>query len=315
MGTLVDRSGSLSDRGSGQGRREWLSALSWLVATLLLLVAVVIVVAAMGAVLDEPELASDVIALAIPAFAAGVFSILSPCSLPIVVGYFTLALQEDRARTGRMTVAFLLGVGTTMAIIGAGFTALGSFAIDYQETLVRVGGVLIILFGLMSIAGKGFGGFRMVRRSGISISGAYLYGLVFALGWTTCVGPILGSILTLLLAEGSSAAGALSLVAGGTLSLIYVLGLGLPILVLVSALQSAGPNNPVARALRGRGWEVAVGGRTLYLHSTQVISGVLLIVLGVLLFSGQMTAFSEQLATSPLTELGLSIERWVDGLW
>jgi cytochrome c-type biogenesis protein len=60
---------------------------------------------------------------------------------------------------------------------------------------------------------------------------------------------------------------------------------------------------------------VAIGGRTLYLHSTQVISGVLLIVLGVLLFSGQMTAFSEQLATSPLTELGLSIERWVDGLW
>ncbi|MGE3798135.1 MAG: cytochrome c biogenesis CcdA family protein [Thermomicrobiales bacterium] len=296
-------------------RSEWLTALGWFAATLVLLMGVLVVAAALGAAFDEEELASDVISLAIPAFVAGVFSILSPCSLPIVIGYFTLALQEQRQRTGLMATTFLLGVGTTMAIVGAGFTALGSFAIDYQESLMRIGGVLIILFGVMSIAGKGFGGLRILRRGDATVGGAYLYGLVFALGWTTCVGPILGSILTLLLAEGSSTAGALSLVAGGTLSLIYVLGLGLPILVLVSALQSAGPSSRVTRALRGRGWEVNVLGRDWYFHSTQVVSGVLLMLLGALLFSGQMTTLSENLASSPLTELGLSIERWIDGLW
>ncbi|MEZ4498704.1 MAG: cytochrome c biogenesis CcdA family protein [Thermomicrobiales bacterium] len=312
--TLEQQSGAVGKTPHGQ-RSVWVSAFGWFLATLALLAVVVVFIAVTGALVDETALASDVIALAIPAFVAGVFSILSPCSLPIVVGYFSLALQEQRHRTGLMTVGFLMGVGTTMAIIGAGFTALGSFAVDYQETLTRAGGLLIIFFGLMSIAGKGFGGLRMTRHSGVSVSGAYVYGLIFALGWTTCVGPILGSILTLLLAEGSSAAGALSLVAGGTLSLIYVLGLGLPILILVSALQSAGPNNAISRVLRGRGWEVDLFGRSVYLHSTQVISGLLLVLLGFLLLSGQMTALSQQLATSPLTELGLSIERWINDLW
>jgi cytochrome c-type biogenesis protein len=301
-------------RPSPSTQREVALALRSLAIVLLVLVGVIILVSALGAALDEPDLAGTIVALAIPAFVAGIFSILSPCSLPIVIGYFSLALQEQRERVGAMTIAFLLGVGTTMAIVGAGFTALGSLAVDYQDQLAIVGGILIIAFGIMSLLGKGFGGLRILQRPGGSSGGAYVYGLVFALGWTTCVGPILGSILTLLLAEGSSTAGALSLVAGGTLSLIYVLGLGLPILMLVGALQRAGQRSRLTRALRGRGWEFEIGGRVLYLHSTSVISGILLIGLGVLLMTGQMAALSQQLASSPLTELGLKVEGWIDGL-
>ena len=294
---------------------EWRSALKAFIFVLALLMAILVVIAALGAAFDEPELAGDVISLAIPAFVAGVFSILSPCSLPIVIGYFSLVLAEQREKIGAVTVAFLIGVGTTMAVLGAGFTALGSFAIDYQDTLARVGGVVIIGFGVMSILGKGFAGMTFFRRPGANVSGAYLYGLIFALGWTTCVGPILGSVLTLLLAQGSSAAGTLSLVAGGTLSIIYVLGLGLPILLLVGALRSAGPSSRITRILRGRGWEVKLFDKTLYLHSTSVISGVLLILLGVLLISGEMARMSEQLASSPLTRLGLEIEDWVNSVF
>jgi cytochrome c-type biogenesis protein len=304
-----------SSIGQTPGAGAWRPALAAFLAVLGLLAGAIVVIAALGAALDEPELAGDVVALAIPAFVAGVFSILSPCSLPIVAGYFSLAFQERREQAGTIAVAFLLGVGTTMAVIGAGFTALGSLAIDYQEHLARVGGALIVAFGLMSVFGQGFGGLRVFRRPGASIGGAYGYGLIFALGWTTCVGPILGSILTLLLAEGSSAHGALSLAAGGALSLIYVLGLGLPLMALVGAISAAGPNNAVSHFLRGRGWEVRVAGRTLYLHSTSVISGLLLILLGLLLFSGQMTVLSERLASSPLTELGLEIEQRIDALF
>lgn len=293
---------------------EWKAALRSFGAVVALLLLILVSIAALGAAADEPQLAGDVIALAIPAFVAGVFSILSPCALPIVVGYFTVALQEQRGRAGAITVAFLCGVGTTMAVIGAGFTALGSFAIEYQVWLAQIGGVLVICFGLMSLLGKGFGGISGFNRPSATVSGAYLYGLIFALGWTTCVGPILGSILTLLLAQGSTTAGALSLAAGGSLALIYVLGLGLPIMLLVGALRSAGPKSGVARALRGRGWEVTLLGRTLYLHSTQVISGLLLIVLGILLLTGQMTAMSEQLASSRLAQVGVDIEAWIDRL-
>lgn len=291
---------------------EWRMVLRSFGGVLAALVAILVLVAALGAAADEPQLAGDVIALAIPAFVAGIFSILSPCSLPIVVGYFSIALQEQRSRIGAITVAFLTGVGTTMAVIGAGFTALGSFAIEYQVWLAQIGGVLVIGFGVMSLLGKGFAGYSGFNRPAASISGAYLYGLIFALGWTTCIGPILGSILTLLLVQGSTTAGALSLAAGGSLALIYVLGLGLPIMLLVGALRSAGPQSRIARALRGRGWEVTVFGRTLYLHSTQVVSGLLLIFLGILLLTGQMTEMSEQLASSRLAQVGVDIEAWID---
>ncbi len=317
MGVVLDdhHAGLPSDAARASGRREFVIAVRTLGIVLFLLALVLLVVSALGALFDQPELAGDVVALAIPAFVAGVFSILSPCSLPIVIGYFTLALQERRESIGRITVAFLLGVGSTMAVIGAGFTAMGSFAIDHQVLLAQAGGIVIILFGLMSMFGRGFGGLHLTRRSSISSRGAYAYGLIFALGWTTCVGPILGSILTLLLAQGSSAAGALSLVAGGTLSMIYVLGLGLPIMLLVGAMSSSGASGRLTRMLRGKGWEISLGGRILYLHSTSVISGLLLIALGIMLLTGQMTALSERLATSPLTELGLRIERWIDGIF
>ncbi len=166
----------------------------------------------------------------------------------------------------------------------------------------------------MSLLGKGFGGPRLFNRPAATAGGAYVYGLIFALGWTTCVGPILGSILTLLLAEGSSVGGVLSIAAGGGLVLVYVVGLGLPIFVLVSAIAAAGPANRVSRILRGRGWDVQFAGRTLYLHSTQIASGVMLIALGILLMTGEMTAISERLVGSSFSQQVVRLEGWLNDL-
>ena len=160
----------------------------------------------------------------------------------------------------------------------------------------------------MSLTGRGFSGVKTFARPAATTGGAYLYGLIFALGWTTCVGPILGSILTLLLVQGSSLGGFLSLVAGAILALIYVLGLGLPLMMLVSALLSGGPSGRFIRALRGKAWEIKLGNHTVYLHSTSVVSGLLLIGLGILLATGQMTIISERLASSPLSEIGVRLE-------
>lgn len=297
-----------------QPRSEWRAAFKAIGVALLIVFALLILVAVISRIADRPELAADVLALAIPAFLGGVLSSISPCSLPIVMGYFSIALQEQRDRIGLITLAFLGGVGTTMSVLGASFTALGSLAIDYQTTLSLIGGLIVIGFGVMSLAGKGFTGLKVMNRPSAGIGGAYLYGLVFALGWTTCVGPILGSILTLLVAEGSSFGGALSLVAGSLLVLIYVTGLGLPIFLLVNALSAAGPGSRIAKIMKGRGRDVQIAGRTLYLHSTAIVSGLLLIGLGLLLATGQLTEISQQLVSSPLTEFDLKIERWIDDL-
>lgn len=298
----------------GPARSSWRMALGAAGGALAFVFSLLLIVAGVSRAVDRPELAAEVLALAIPAFVGGVLSSLSPCSLPIIIGYFTLAMQEQRDRIGLVTLAFLGGIGTTMTVLGASFTAIGALAIDYQATLALAGGLLVIAFGVMSLAGKGFTGLKVMRRPGAGLGGAYLYGLVFALGWTACVGPILGSILTLLLAEGSSVGGVLSLISGALLVMIYVAGLGLPVFLIVSGLTAGTAGSRVTRVMRGRGWDVRVFGHTLYLHSTGVVSGVLLIGLGILLASGQMTAISEWLVASPLTELDLRIERWVDDL-
>lgn len=295
-------------------RSEWRAAGQAIGVTLLMIFALLVAVAGVSRLTNRPELAADVLALALPAFIGGVLSSLSPCSLPIVMGYFSLALQEQRSRIALITLGFLGGVATTMVVLGASFTALGALVIDYQQTLAFVGGMLVIGFGVMSILGMGFTGLKMMNRPAAGVGGAYVYGLIFALGWTSCVGPILGSILTLLLAEGSSVGGALSLVSGSLLVLIYVTGLGLPIFLLVNALSAAGPRSRLTRAMRGRGFELNLAGRALYLHSTAVISGVLLIALGILLATGQMAAISERMLSSSITEFGLEVERWIDGL-
>jgi cytochrome c-type biogenesis protein len=292
----------------------WKAALGTLGLAVVALVAIVIATAVAGRVAGEPGLSADLLTLALPALVAGILSVLSPCSLPIVLGYFSVAFQEERERIGTVTLAFLGGVGITMAILGASFTALGSFAIEQQELLAMIGGVLVIGFGVMSIFGKGFGGFAVSRRSGFGTGAAFLYGLVFALGWTTCVGPILGSILTLLITQGATTSTALSMVAGGALSLIYVLGLGVPIMLLVLALRGGGDRGAIQKRLRGRGFQVSVLGRTLYLHTTSLISGLLLIALGVLLFTGQMTRLSERLAASSFSQRLVEFEQWIPGM-
>jgi cytochrome c-type biogenesis protein len=277
------------------------------------LIAIVLLVAILGEMTGQAELSSKVLTLALPALAAGALSVLSPCSLPIVLGYFSVAFQEQRDRIVLVTLAFLGGVGVTMTVLGASFTALGSLAIDEQARISLIGGLLVIGFGVMSFFGKGFSGLKLTRSSNLGAGGAFFYGLIFAFGWTACVGPILGSVLTLLLAEGSTTSGALSLVAGGVLSMIYVLGLGLPIFLLVLALKGGGNHREVSRLLRGRSFTHSIGGRTLFLHSTAMISGLLLIGLGVLLATGQMTMLSQELAGSRLAQLGVEIEGWIPG--
>ena len=305
---------SLTQQPTPNERSLWRATFGTLALAVLGLLVIVVLTAIAGQLAGEPGLASDLLALALPALLAGVLSILSPCSLPITLGYFSVAFQEKRERIGIITLAFLGGVGTTMAVLGASFTALGSFAIEQQELLATIGGVLVIVFVVMSIFGKGFGGMTISRRGGFGTGAAYLYGLVFALGWTTCVGPILGSILTLLIAQGAVASTSISIVAGAALSLIYVLGLGIPIMLLVLALRGGGDRSAIHQRLRGRGFQIDLFGRTLYLHTTSLISGLLLIGLGILLITGEMTRLSEQLAASRMSQWLVDLEQWIPGI-
>ena len=256
-----------------------------------------------------PGRRGSVLVLAPAAFLAGVVSFLSPCTLPILPAYFAFTFQARRERVVFMTVAFFLGLATTMVVVGASATALSQVLFRNMREITLVGGLIVIGFGIMSLLGKGFTGVRLLDRPTASVAGSYLYGATFALGWTACVGPILGALLTLLATQG------LAVLQGAVLAFIYALGLGTPLIVIAAFFSRLGSGSRFWRVVRGRGVEVDLGFTTLHLHTTSIASGILLILMGVLLATGQLTALSQWSQQTPLAQWATGLEQAIDRLF
>ena len=248
------------------------------------------------------ETSGNLLVLALPAFLAGLLSFLSPCCLPVLSAYFAFTFQMRRERILVTTIAFFFGVATTMVILGASASLVSQVLFKYLNTLTLVGGLLVIGFGVMSMLGKGFGGIRLLDRPNASIAGSYLYGATFALGWTACVGPILGALLTMLATQG------VAVLQGAALAFIYALGLGLPLIIIATWYSRLGNGSRAMQFMRGRGFDFRLGGTTFHIHTTSLISGVLMIAMGVLLATGQLTELSRWAAQSSLSRLALDLE-------
>ena len=249
---------------------------------------------------------SSMLILAPAAFLAGIFSFLSPCTLPILPAYFAFTFQSRRENVVFMTIAFFLGLATTMVLLGATATALSQLLFQNFQTLTLVGGLVIIAFGIMSILGKGFNGMSVLERPSASIAGSYVYGATFALGWTACIGPILGALLTLLTTQG------IAVIQGSILAFIYALGLGTPLILIAAMFSRLGNGSAFWKLLHGRGFSLNLGFTTLYLHSTSVASGILLIIIGILLATGQLSAINAWAQATPLGEWAVELESWLD---
>ena len=219
------------------------------------------------------------------AFSAGVLSFLSPCILPLFpsyITYITVRSLEDIKFSGRtsditkLTVInslfFILGFSIIFVLMGIALSYFGSFLGIKRIWLERAGGVLIILFGLniMCVIKTRF----LSQGKGISLKiknfgylGSLLVGMAFAFGWTPCVGPILSSILIY-------ATTLESLPKAATLLLAYSMGLGLPFFIAGLAI-----NQFLFLFARFRN----------FMRFAPLISGVFLIAMGVILFSGQFS--------------------------
>jgi cytochrome c-type biogenesis protein len=212
------------------------------------------------------------------AFVGGLFSFLSPCVLPLFPSYLSyitgMSVEElksaadDRRRRRWIlahSLAFVTGFSMVFVGMGASFSALGQFLFDYRDRIRFAGGLLIIVFGLY-IAGvlrlDFLGRYQrfQLRTKPAGLLGSWLVGVTFAIGWTPCVGPILGSILSL--------AGAAETVSTGVALLVaYSAGLALPFLLSSIALGAF-----LAAFRRFRPWIPVV----------ERVSGALLVLVGVL---------------------------------
>jgi len=222
---------------------------------------------------------TNFLALAFLSFVAGALSFISPCTLPILPAYFAFTFQADRKRIAAMTLAFFLGLALVFSVLGASTSALGSLLTKNLDVLTRVGGGLLIGFGVMSLVGRGFTGPSFQTNRSATLGGSFVFGATFGLGLTPCVGPILAGLLTI--AAGQSVA------RGTSMLFVYSLGLGLPLMLVSTFIGDRPRNSLIWRVLRGKGWHVSIAGRPFHLHSTSIISGLIFLALGFVMMQGK----------------------------
>ncbi|MFQ6058593.1 MAG: cytochrome c biogenesis CcdA family protein [Anaerolineae bacterium] len=233
---------------------------------------------------------TNIFILAILALISGLLSFLSPCTLPILPAYFAFTFQAGRRQITAMTVAFFVGLSTIFVLLGASASLIGDFLNTYIRELTTIGGLVIMAFGVMTFLGKGFTGLQLSNQPAATLGGSLLFGATFALGWTSCIGPILASLLVL-------AAANQTVLEGAILLFIYAMGLGLPLILVSTLFGRMDRDSVVWRFLRGKGWEVSVGGWSFHLHTTSLVSGLLFIGLGVMMITGYLTFFNRFIPT------------------
>src|SRR6266852_2902368 len=218
---------------------------------------------------------------------AGIVSFLSPCVLPLVPGYVSYIAGQSMGGSGsgprvgarfaalRLSVLFVLGFSTVFVTLGASATALGQLFLSYRYEANLVGGGMVVLFGLLMIGFVRWPWLQRDFRLHLNLRGggpiaAYLFGVAFAFGWTPCIGPVLGTILT------TSAVSA-TVPQGVALLGVYSLGLGLPFLAAAAFTDG----------LFGRLRILGRAGRFLQIGAGSVVVGM-----GLAMITGQLTAFS-----------------------
>ena len=237
------------------------------------------------------ELATHVSVVA--AFFAGILSFLSPCVLPLVPAYISfmsgvsvdeLQRSSHRGEVLRQTLftslTFIVGFSLVFVLLGATATTIGKFLLTQFGLMSKIAGIIIILLGLhfLGLFKKTLSFLNYEKRFHVhqiraGMPGAFLIGLAFAFGWTPCVGPILGPILFL-------AGGQQTVWQGILLLSVYSLGLGVPFLLTAIATQKFFHLfNTVKR----------------YFHLIEMVSGIFLLLIGVLIFTGRFSLLATKL--------------------
>ena len=209
------------------------------------------------------------------AFLAGILSFLSPCILPFLPAYFSYTFKE-KTSISKMTMIFFSGFASVFVLMGLLASYLGKTLAMFQQDysiLIVISGIFIFFFGLMSFFGKGFSSIVKNRKQrGNDPIGVFLFGTFFAVGWTACLGPILAGILSIATILGNY-------YYAGLLMLSYSLGIFVPLIIMSVLYDKLKLSEK--KLFRGKMYKFEVFGRKIELHSGNIISGLLLMIVGV----------------------------------
>src|SRR3989344_731171 len=216
------------------------------------------------------------------AFLGGIISVLLPCTLAILPAFFAYTFKERKEIT-KMTLVFFPGFSLIFIILGIFAAAIGgtltSIQVGSTKVFIFAAGILLIIFGIMTMLGLGFNFINMDRKTGHDVFGIFSFGILFGLGWSACLGPVLAGILLI-------ASTFHNYFYSAALLFFYSLGLFVP-LFLISILFDK--YNLTQKAwVKGKEFEVKIFGKTFFMHTTKIVAGILLIASGLtfIVFNG-----------------------------
>ena len=208
-------------------------------------------------------------------FLEGIITFVSPCllpMLPIYISYFAGGKEKDTKRVIKNSLGFILGFTVVFVLLGALAGTLGSLLNEYKTVVNIVTGLIVIFFGLNFLGVfklNIFKGIKSANTDHLGFFSSFLFGIVFSIGWTPCVGAFLGSALMMATSQGSIAQGVFML-------LLYSLGLGIPFFIsaiLIDKLKST--FNCIKK----------------HYNIINTVSGILLVAVGVLMTTGLLGKF------------------------
>jgi len=227
------------------------------------------------------------------AFIGGIISFTSPCGFVLIPTFISFMFKE-RKRAMLMTLAFALGLLVTFTIFGLIAGYFGNFFNPYKSIAAKIAGVFTIIFGLLILLNinLNFLDFRIKHKPNKGFASIFLLGILFALGWSPCVGSILFGIITLSTIQGGAIYGALML-------MTFSLGVALPMLVIAYISDKYDWSN--IKWLTGKHLSFNLLGKKISTHVYNLISGLILLIIGVIIYTYNGTGFFQQ-----------SIPRFVD---
>jgi cytochrome c biogenesis protein CcdA len=234
------------------------------------------------------------------AFLGGVLSLLSPCSALLLPAFFAYAFQSRRDLLAK-TAVFYLGLAATLVPLGMGISAVSRLVYGQRSTLIAISGVVIILLGVLQLLGRGFefGPLSRIqgRVRGESTGATFALGAVYGFAGF-CSGPILGAVLTVAASSGQVFRGAVLLAT-------YALGMAAPLFLMATLWDRFDLGH--RSWLRGR--ELPIG--HLRVHTTNLISGVMFVLLGAVFIAYEGTsALSGLYEENGAVDLAYTVERW-----
>lgn len=237
-------------------------------------------------------------------FLGGLLSLLSPCSALLLPAFFAYAFTSRGELVGR-TAVFYLGLCATLVPLGMGISAVSALVYGHRSTLIFVSGLVIIVLGVVQILGGGFslGPIERLRAgiTGDSLPTTFFLGAVYGFAGF-CSGPILGAVLTVAATSGS-------VLRGAGLLATYAAGMAAPLFLMALLWERLDLGH--RRWLRGR--EVSLG--RFSFHSTNLLSGLMFVVIGLLFIAFEGTSGLEGLyAAGGATDLAFAAERWADAV-